>query len=201
MNIEQKQPSILLFDVMSTLVYDPFWIDLPQALDTDLRAWLLNKDRFAWVEFEKGTVDENMFFERFFGSSKHPESKIMKDTFLDNYRYLDGIPEILTDLNQHKVPCYVLSNYPIWFEALNKKLHLQQYMKRMFVSYDIGIRKPDLGIYEYVLQNVDVEAEQILFIDDRFENCQAAAQLGMQYVHFQSVSGLQKELQQHNFLL
>ena len=82
-------PSILLFDVMSTLVYDPFWKDLPKALNTDLKTWLSDKDRHAWVEFEKGNLhSEEAFFECFFGNCLHPDAKIMKDTFFQNYKYL-----------------------------------------------------------------------------------------------------------------
>ena len=193
----EQPPKTLLFDVMSTLVYDPFWIDLPRRLQTDLKTWFVDKDRFAWVEFEKGELSENKFFERFFGDATHPESKIMKETFVENYRYLEGVPELLTKLNTHQVPCHVLSNYPIWFEALDKKLHVHQYMTHMFLSYKIGFRKPDVRIYKHVLQKLDVAAENILFVDDRLENCTAASSIGMKYHHFQSVEGLKEMLHQY----
>ena len=194
-------PSILLFDVMSTLVYDPFWKDLPEALNVDLKTWLLDKDRHAWVEFEKGNLaTESVFFEQFFGDSFHPDAKIMKETFFANYKYLVGIPEILGQLKQRDIPCHVLSNYPIWFEVLNEKVGLDQYIKEMFVSYQIGIRKPDIGIYDYVIQKLNVQPQKILFVDDRLENCTAAGSLGMQYHHFQSVDILRTILHQHRIL-
>lgn len=194
-------PSILLFDVMSTLVYDPFWKDLPEALNMDLKTWLMDKDRHAWVEFEKGNIaTEDVFFERFFGDSSHPDAKIMKDTFLNHYKYLDGIPELLEQIHQRGIPCHVLSNYPLWFEELNVQVGLEQYIEEMFVSYQIGIRKPDTGIYDYVLQKLNVRPQKILFVDDRLENCTAAGSLGMQYHHFQSVDSLRTALYQHRIL-
>ena len=194
-------PSILLFDVMSTLVYDPFWKDLPDALNIDLKTWLLDKDRHAWVEFEKGNIaSEDAFFEQFFGDSCHPDAKIMKETFFTNYKYLDGIPKLLEKMKQRGIPCHVLSNYPIWFESLNEKVGLDQYIEEMFVSYKIGIRKPDIAIYEYVLQKLNVQPQKILFVDDRLENCTAASSLGMQYHHFQSVDALRTKLHQHRIL-
>ena len=63
----------------------------------------------AWVDFEKGVISEALFFERFFGNSSHPEARIMKETFVQNYRYIEGIPKILTQLQEHHIPCYVLS--------------------------------------------------------------------------------------------
>ena len=195
-------PSILLFDVMSTLVYDPFWKDLPRNLDTDLKTWLLDKDRHAWIEFEKGNIPtEEVFFERFFGDSFHPDGKIMKETFFENYKYLDGIPELLEKIKQRGVPCHVLSNYPIWFESLNARVGLDQYVEKIFVSYQIGIRKPDIGIYEHVIQKLNVQPQKILFVDDRLENCTAAGSIGMQYHHFQSVTALKAALHQYQILI
>jgi putative hydrolase of the HAD superfamily len=113
---------------------------------------------------------------------------------------LDGIPELLEKIKQRGIPCHVLSNYPVWFEALNEKVGLDQYIEEMFVSYKIGIRKPDIAIYEYVLQKLNVQPQKILFVDDRLENCIAAGSLGMQYHHFQSVDALRTKLHQHRIL-
>ena len=53
---------------MSTLVYDPFYKDLPEAFDTDLRTLLAGRDRMAWVDFECGNINEAEFFQRFWGN-------------------------------------------------------------------------------------------------------------------------------------
>ena len=194
-------PYILLFDVMSTLVYDPFWTDLPNTLQKDLKTWFVDKDRTAWLDFENGAISEELFFERFFGHVGHPEAFLMKDTFVQNYRYLEGIPTLLTQLCQSQIPCYVLSNYPIWFEELDQKLQLHQYMKHMFVSYQIGMRKPDTEIYQYVQKTLQIPAKNVIFVDDRLENCMGAHSVGMKYHHFQSVEGLQNMLYHYNILV
>jgi epoxide hydrolase-like predicted phosphatase len=50
----------------------------------------------------------------------------------------------------------------------------------------IGMRKPEPGIYELTLERLGVPALQTLFIDDVAVNCEAAAALGMQVVHFET---------------
>jgi HAD superfamily hydrolase (TIGR01509 family) len=50
----------------------------------------------------------------------------------------------------------------------------------------IGMRKPEPGIYELTLERLGAPATQTLFIDDVSVNCEAAAALGMQVVHFET---------------
>ena len=83
---------------------------------------------------------------------------------------------------------------------MDEKLQLHQYMKDMFVSYQIGIRKPDIEIYQHVQNTLHLQAENIIFVDDRLENCLGADSIGMKYHHFQSVEGLQNMLYHYNLL-
>lgn len=48
-----------------------------------------------------------------------------------------------------------------------------------YLSHEIGMRKPNPDIFEFVLEQHKLIAEQCLFIDDTAENTQAAAALGM----------------------
>jgi HAD superfamily hydrolase (TIGR01509 family) len=50
----------------------------------------------------------------------------------------------------------------------------------------VGCRKPEREIYEIALDRLGVGAEDCLFIDDVEVNCEAARELGMTAVHFQS---------------
>ena len=45
------------FDVMSTLIYDPFLHDVPKGLGMSLHDFLSDKDGTAWIDFEKGLID------------------------------------------------------------------------------------------------------------------------------------------------
>lgn len=48
-----------------------------------------------------------------------------------------------------------------------------------YLSHEIGMRKPDTEIFEFVLKQHELRAEECLFIDDTPENTKAAASLGM----------------------
>ena len=59
----------------------------------------------------------------------------------------------------------------------------------------VGLRKPDERIYRLALDLVQKKPDETCFIDDRPENVQAAAKVGMRTVLMQNVSQLKKDLQ------
>ena len=48
-----------------------------------------------------------------------------------------------------------------------------------YLSYEMGMRKPDAEIFEYVLEQNDLIPSETLFVDDTKENTDTAAQLGI----------------------
>ena len=48
-----------------------------------------------------------------------------------------------------------------------------------YLSHEIGLRKPDKAIFEFVLRNNDLNAEECLFIDDTLVHIQGASSLGI----------------------
>ena len=56
--------------------------------------------------------------------------------------------------------------------------------------------KPHPGIYQAAIDISGFPADTSLFIDDKLENCEAAAALGMQAIRFESPTQLSHELTQ-----
>ena len=54
-----------------------------------------------------------------------------------------------------------------------------------YLSHEIGLRKPDKEIFEFVLQKHLLYPQETLFIDDTLENIEAAAGIGLQTWHLQ----------------
>ncbi|HET8753071.1 MAG TPA: HAD family phosphatase [Salinimicrobium sp.] len=48
-----------------------------------------------------------------------------------------------------------------------------------YLSQEINLRKPDTSIFDYVIKKHNLIPEETLFIDDTFENTEAAAKLGI----------------------
>ncbi|MCZ7417398.1 MULTISPECIES: HAD-IA family hydrolase [unclassified Streptomyces] len=61
-------------------------------------------------------------------------------------------------------------------------------------SAGVGVAKPDREIYEIAARRAAVPADRCLFVDDRLENVQAAAGLGMTGVHYREPADLRRPL-------
>lgn len=61
-------------------------------------------------------------------------------------------------------------------------------------SCEVGIAKPDTGIYTVALDRLAVMADEAVFIDDRIEFVRAAEKLGMHAIQFIDVHDLQIKL-------
>jgi putative hydrolase of the HAD superfamily len=100
-------------------------------------------------------------------------------------RRIDLLKEI-----RKKYPIYLLSNTNnIHIEASNSYLkkafgyrHLDELFDQLFLSYEIGMWKPDTEIYEYVLDEINLKPQEVLFFDDNPHNIQSASALGMQTI-------------------
>ncbi len=81
---------------------------------------------------------------------------------------------------------------PIW----RAMLPVQETFDVVVDSSAIGIRKPDREIYELTLERLEVTAPEAVFIDDVPANCEAARELGMRAIHFQTNDQTLAELEE-----
>ena len=104
--------------------------------------------------------------------------------FVDLYKKIfapiDYYQEVADYEKSLKDKCYIgiLSNLTIFDkERLDKQVDLSQY-DYVFLSFELGVRKPDPKIYTIVQSKVPFSPKDILFIDDRLDNVEAAAKMG-----------------------
>jgi putative hydrolase of the HAD superfamily len=71
---------------------------------------------------------------------------------------------------------------------------LRNYFKVALSSCYLGLRKPELAIYQRALDILGRPAERILFIDDRAENVAGAVKAGLKAIHFEDEERLRREL-------
>ncbi len=74
------------------------------------------------------------------------------------------------------------------------KQHPFKHIDHCFYSCDLGMRKPEKGIYQRVLQELSCRPETVMFIDDRGENVKAAISLGITGVLFRDCDDLKEQL-------
>lgn len=60
---------------------------------------------------------------------------------------------------------------------------IDDFFERLFLSYKMGMVKPQKEIFSTMLEDAGLKAEETLFIDDSSANCEAAASLGINVLH------------------
>jgi putative hydrolase of the HAD superfamily len=95
------------------------------------------------------------------------------------------------------LPCYVFSNTNATHQVAWTALYpdLAQSFERIFVSSDMGYRKPERRAFEYVADAMDVPLNAILFFDDHPDNVAGARAAGLQAVHVQGPADVRAALQ------
>mgnify|MGYP003672570846 CR=1 FL=1 len=185
---------ILLLDVMETLVYDPFPVEVPAFFGTTLPELLALKDPQAWQRFEAGEYDEATFAVNYFQDRRPLDVEGFKATLAGAYRFLPGIEELLGELQGAGVAMHALSNYPPWYALIEERLGLSRWVSWSYVSCRTGVRKPDPEAFLAPARDLGVAPRECLFVDDRADNCAGAEAVGMFAHHFRDASGLRREL-------
>jgi putative hydrolase of the HAD superfamily len=62
---------------------------------------------------------------------------------------------------------------------------LDHLFETVFLSYEMGLMKPDAQIYLNVLEQAGLQAEETLFLDDNLDNINGASKLGIDTIHVQ----------------
>ena len=90
--------------------------------------------------------------------------------------------------NSHAI--YLLSNTnSIHIDAFKKKLGNEKWLAfcklfdKMYLSHKLGLRKPDVKIFEYILKDQKLKAEEVFFIDDSLQHIKEKKKIGIHCHH------------------
>jgi putative hydrolase of the HAD superfamily len=104
--------------------------------------------------------------------------------------------EFVREVRSRGLRTALLTNNVREWEALwrSKLPEIDELFEVVVDSAFVGMRKPDPAIYELTLERLGVAAEECVFVDDLEVNCEAARNLGMIAVRFESAEQAIPEL-------
>ena len=109
----------------------------------------------------------------------------LEDEYLQRYTLTDGLIDFLKAINWQGFHVWCLSNdLSEWSRKLRTRFGLVNYFRGFIISGDVGIRKPDRAIFEYLVRQLDVSPDNAVFVDDQRKNLDTAAGLGFKTVLF-----------------
>src|SRR5580704_5211383 len=101
-----------------------------------------------------------------------------------------GTIEVLADLKAGGTRLALLSNAGPDFGSYFRHGPLGDFFAACYVSGELGLLKPDPGIYQHVLDDLGISAASAVFIDNREANIRGAQALGITGHLFTDVTAL-----------
>ncbi len=140
-------------------------------------------------EYEVGTISD----EQFIASLKKMVDRTLTDAAVINAwnaLLLDFPPERIALLDQlkKKFRIFLFSNtnalhldalYNIYSNTFGKG-HLNDHFEKAYYSHIMGLRKPDISSYRFIVDENKLEAAETLFVDDALINVEGARAAGLQ---------------------
>jgi len=167
-------------------------LDLEGALNNSLKVLKLKNlpEEVASVNalYEQGLISTGEFIEFYSENFTHLNTEKIIETW--NF--------MLKDFPLHRLEFLInlkkTSNYKLILLSNTNELHIdwvkthiaiyenfKNCFDAFYLSHEINLRKPNADIFEFVLKENKIKAENTLFIDDNKDNTKAAAQLGYHF--------------------
>ncbi|MEI8187249.1 MAG: HAD family hydrolase [Chlorobiaceae bacterium] len=117
------------------------------------------------------------------GNMSHGE---IRELWQDIFSPLEGAEEGVEILcSEHKL--WIISDTdPLHFAFLLKNYPLLRERERYYLSYEHGFLKSSPEAFEHILNDSGLAAHEFVLIDDKLENCSAAAAVGIKSIRFES---------------
>jgi HAD superfamily hydrolase (TIGR01509 family) len=165
------------FDLMDTVVRDPFREALEAATGLALDELLARRDPSVYPAFERGEIDEDTYWQHYERAGIDVDPARFHEVRRAGTRWLAGMPALLDELDG-VVLRVTASNYSHWVEQLAEEM-LRHRFDRVVASCHLGVRKPQPGFYRELLDRLGMRPAEVAFVDDRDVNVEGARSAGM----------------------
>lgn len=151
-----------------------------------------------WGRFERGELTEEETLRGFADADPEIETelRIAYSSVAGMLSIRDYAIPLVQRLKDAGFRVYFLSNYSKKaYDECGESLAFMPYLDGGLVSFQVGMTKPDAAMYQRLLNEYSLKAEECVFVDDTAENVEAAKRIGFEGIVFTSYDDLISELQ------
>ena len=184
----------IIFDITGVLFPVQPWIG-----ERPSREELLKIKQIATGIYDKDKMSKEYLKEKIF-QAKRPHNEL--EAIYNSLTVIDDNVFNLIKKLSEKYPLYSIANEAEKWTEIRKDLYgFQKYFKKLYISIEVGMRKPEEGIYKLLLSETGLRPEECLFIDDKPINVGAAQKLGFQGFVYNNFNSLKEYLIKNNLLV
>lgn len=151
-----------------------------------------------WGELDRGTLDETAAARRFAERTSRPieEMTALLDRVRDSLEPMPDTVVLAERLRDSGLSLYALSNISVpMFEHIRARHEFFDLFSGIVISASVNKMKPEPAIYRHLTAKYSLAPAESVFIDDLPRNVDAARQLGMAGVLFESAEQCSRELE------
>ena len=155
-----------------------------------------------WIETDRGVWSDEQILSALCENAPEYKEEVKKfwdhiDLAIEQFPYTK---EWISGMKKEGLHVYILSNYGKKTFELTKDTALDflPLTDGAIFSYTVKQIKPDLEIYETLLNQYQLKPEECVFIDDRMENIEGAKKAGIHGICFKTIEQVKEDLKKYN---
>jgi len=194
------RPKAVVFDVGNVLLdWNPAYLYEKLIPDAEERTWFLTHvATLGWhSEQDRGRSCADGVADL---TERFPGSATLIAAFYDRWLEtisgpIDGTVELMAALREAGTPVHAITNFSaeLWPVTVAAYPFLSDFGVAV-VSGEVGYIKPDPRIFDVLVARAGLPASDMVFIDDRVGNVDAARQLGFGAIHYTTPEALADDL-------
>ena len=201
-----KKIEVILFDLGGVLVelsgvaimLD--WLEEAMTIETLWQRWLTSPSVRL---FETGRLQQREFAERLIEEMSLP---VKPDEFIEEFTWwprglFPGALELINSIPAGYTLAVLSNSNVIHWPRMMEELGLAGRFEYFFASHLIGKIKPDVEIYEHVLEDLGCDPDAVLYIDDNRPNIDTARSLGIQAEEAKGIDAVQRVLRERGIII
>lgn len=147
------------------------------------------------TKFDQGEINPFDFFEnikkRFNLNMGYEDFKrVWSDGFIQNKE----IFPLIKALKPYYRLCLLSNTNPIHFEEIQRKISILSEFELFFLSFQLGVRKPNPDIFQKALAHVRSMPDECVYIDDIYAYVEVARKIGFKGIVYKDVPMLKRSL-------
>lgn len=195
----------LLFDLGGVLVHfagvGPL-LNLSGGTLSEKGAWDFWWNSEVVRAFEKGKILRETFA---LGVIDELNLNITAEAFLKDFAQWErgpypGALQLLEKLKKKYTIACLTNNNAVHWETLMAKSDIGSKFHHSYISFEVGLLKPEPEFYEYALREMNLDPGDVLFLDDNQKNVEAAFNLGIRAFQVQGLDEVNHVLKEEKIL-
>lgn len=194
---------LILFDLGGVLVelretlFPPEWFPAHTRFGID--EWASQE---AALAFERGLIDADEFTQACISELNLQAKPQQVHQHLIDFTVgpYAGARDLLAGLHgQYRLAALSNTNELHW-PIITQEYGFAEFFEAMFASHILNMAKPEPGAFQTVINQLQVQADRILFLDDNIDNVRAAGQLGIRAVQVKGLAQVRQCLHNQGLL-